>query len=234
MATPSAPCRRARAACSTPPMSRCCSMWRACRFPRRAANRKRWRRWKLPRQDAAALIVEPLILGAGGMLIYAADVLREMAAHLRTPRHAVHRRRSDDRLRPHRHPVRLRAGRHRARHSVPGQGPDRRRAAAGGDPGTRGDLRGALFHRPQPHLFPFQFLHRQSDRLRRRARQSGNLARRAGARSASRPWRAWQEERLAPFRADPRFAQCPPAGHGHGAGPQSARSRLSGRHGAWN
>jgi adenosylmethionine-8-amino-7-oxononanoate aminotransferase len=30
--------------------------------------------------DAAALIVEPLILGSGGMLIYSTDVLREMAA----------------------------------------------------------------------------------------------------------------------------------------------------------
>jgi adenosylmethionine-8-amino-7-oxononanoate aminotransferase len=30
--------------------------------------------------DAAALIVEPLILGSGGMLIYSADMLREMAA----------------------------------------------------------------------------------------------------------------------------------------------------------
>ena len=37
---------------------------------------------------AAALIVEPLILGAGGMLIYSADMLREMAAICRTPRHA--------------------------------------------------------------------------------------------------------------------------------------------------
>jgi adenosylmethionine-8-amino-7-oxononanoate aminotransferase len=30
-------------------------------------------------QDAAALIVEPLLLGAGGMLVYSADVLRDMA-----------------------------------------------------------------------------------------------------------------------------------------------------------
>ena len=65
------------------------------------------------RKDAAALIVEPLMLGAGGMLIYSADVLRDMARDLRAAWHAVHRRRSDDRLRPHRHPVRLRAGRHR-------------------------------------------------------------------------------------------------------------------------
>ena len=30
-------------------------------------------------------------------------------------------------------------------------------------------LRGALFHRPQPDLLSFQLLHRQPDRLRRRA-----------------------------------------------------------------
>ncbi len=30
--------------------------------------------------DAAALIVEPLLLGAGGMLVYSADILRQMAA----------------------------------------------------------------------------------------------------------------------------------------------------------
>ena len=46
---------------------------------------------------------------------------------------AVHRRRGDDRLGPHRHAVRLRAGGRRARHPVPRQGPHRRRAAAGGD-----------------------------------------------------------------------------------------------------
>jgi len=35
---------------------------------------------KAAAKDAAALIVEPLILGAGGMLIYTPDVLRDMAA----------------------------------------------------------------------------------------------------------------------------------------------------------
>jgi adenosylmethionine-8-amino-7-oxononanoate aminotransferase len=35
------------------------------------------------RSDAAAFIVEPLILGAGGMLIYPPFVLVEMKAHLR-------------------------------------------------------------------------------------------------------------------------------------------------------
>jgi len=57
MAIPSAPCRRAHAASSTP----------ALEALEQAAP------------GAAALIVEPLILGAGGMLVYSADVLREMA-----------------------------------------------------------------------------------------------------------------------------------------------------------
>ena len=61
-------------------------------------------------KDAAALIVEPLLLGAGGMLIYSPDLLHAMAAICRTLWRAVHRRRSDDRLRPHRHPVCLRSG----------------------------------------------------------------------------------------------------------------------------
>ena len=54
-------------------------------------------------------------------------------------------------------------------------------AAAGGDAGQRGNFRGALFHRPQPHLFSFQLLHRQSGGLRRRQGQSGDLAGRTGA-----------------------------------------------------
>ncbi len=98
------------------------------------------------------------------------------AAHLPTPRHPVHRRRSDDRLRPHRHPVRLRTGRHRARHPVRRQGPHRRQPAARRHAVPRRHFRGPLLDRPRPHVFSFQFLHRQSRRLRRRLRQSANLA----------------------------------------------------------
>ena len=101
MATLSAACRSARAACSTPPTSRCCS--RSSASPSRAPERSSARSTRFEaicRRDApAALIVEPLILGAGGMLIYSASVLAELKRICEAHRRAVHRRRSDDRLR---------------------------------------------------------------------------------------------------------------------------------------
>jgi len=49
-------------------------------FPAAGRERETLEQLKAAASDAAALIVEPLILGAGGMLVYSADVLREMAA----------------------------------------------------------------------------------------------------------------------------------------------------------
>ena len=49
-------------------------------FPAVGRERQTLDQLKAAAANAAALIVEPLILGAGGMLIYSADVLREMAA----------------------------------------------------------------------------------------------------------------------------------------------------------
>ncbi|HWY64506.1 MAG TPA: adenosylmethionine--8-amino-7-oxononanoate transaminase [Rhizomicrobium sp.] len=49
-------------------------------FPAPGGERETLNRLKDAVQGAAALIVEPLLLGAGGMLIYSADVLRDMAA----------------------------------------------------------------------------------------------------------------------------------------------------------
>ena len=49
-------------------------------FPQPGRERETLDALEQAAKDAAALIVEPLILGAGGMLIYPADVLRDMAA----------------------------------------------------------------------------------------------------------------------------------------------------------
>ena len=82
-ATRSAPCRSARAACSTPPTSRCCSTSMRIPFPHAGREQA-----TLDALDAACrgraasprCIVEPLILGAGGMLIYHAGVLARVEA----------------------------------------------------------------------------------------------------------------------------------------------------------
>ena len=174
-------------------------------FPAPAASSERWRRWKREAPDAAALIVEPLMLGAGGMLIYCPEVLREMNAICE--RHGTLFIADE---------VMTGFGRTGTLFACEQAGiaPDilclAKGLTGGALPlaatlGDAGNFRGALFHRPQPHVLSFQFLHRQSHRLRRRRRQSGDLARRAGAGRASPRWRALQEERLAPFRADPRF-----------------------------
>jgi adenosylmethionine-8-amino-7-oxononanoate aminotransferase len=49
-------------------------------FPAAGQERQTLEQLKTVVADAAALIVEPLLLGAGGMLIYSAEVLREMAS----------------------------------------------------------------------------------------------------------------------------------------------------------
>ena len=49
-------------------------------FPAAGRERETLEQLKAAAANAAALIVEPLILGAGGMLIYSADILRAMAS----------------------------------------------------------------------------------------------------------------------------------------------------------
>ena len=49
-------------------------------FPAAGREQETLAQLKIAAVDAAALIVEPLILGAGGMLVYSPEVLREMAA----------------------------------------------------------------------------------------------------------------------------------------------------------
>src|SRR5262249_44379471 len=124
----------------------------------------------------AALIVEPLILGAGGMLIYGPGVLAEMArickshgALLIADEGMTGWGRSGTVLR-------LRAGRHRAQHRLLFKRPHGRCAAAGGDAVRRRDFRCALLAGPAQNVLSLQLLHRKSDRLRRGARQSRGLA----------------------------------------------------------
>ena len=177
--------------------------------------------------DAAALMVEPLILGAGGMLIYPPEVLRALAIICRRNGALLI---ADEVMTGFGRTGTLfacEAGRHFARHSLPGQGPHRRQPAAGGDPVHAGDIRRALFHRPQPHLLSFQFLHRQSHRLRRRPRQSEKSGATSRCWSA---WRRWARCRRSGWPGSARctLRECPPPGHHRGAGPEGARSRLSG------
>ncbi len=125
----------------------------------------------------AAFIVEPLILGAGGMLVYAPDILREMREIC--ARHDVLFI-ADEVMTgwgPQRHALRLRAGRGRPGHPVPCQGPHRRRRPARGDARRRGRLRLAPQRKPRRHVLPFVELHGESGLLRGRQCQSGDLAR---------------------------------------------------------
>ena len=118
-------------------------------------------------KDAAALIVEPLLLGAGGMLIYSPEILADMARIC--ARHGTLLI-ADEVLtgfgRTGSFFVRLRTSRrYHARHPLRGQRSDRRLAAACGNPVPEGDFRGALFNGSLPYLLSFQFLHRQSGGL---------------------------------------------------------------------
>ena len=77
MAIPSARWRPARGACSMRLTSLCCLRWTGCPFPSGAGKETLAALAKLA-PDAAALIVEPLLLGAGGMLTYAPEILAAM------------------------------------------------------------------------------------------------------------------------------------------------------------
>ena len=128
-------------------------------------------------EEVAAVVLEPLVQGAAGMIDSPAGLPARGAAPLRPPRRPADLRRGRDRLRPHRDDVRLRAGGRLARSALRGQGPDRRLHAARRDPRHRADLRGlprrALRVQdllPRPHLHGQPARLRGGDRLARALR----------------------------------------------------------------
>jgi adenosylmethionine-8-amino-7-oxononanoate aminotransferase len=107
----------------------------------------------------AGILVEPLVQGAGGMLLHDPEVLR----------------RDLHRLWPHWHHVRLRAGRHPAGHRDLVQGADRRHPAAGRHGGQQPGIRGVLVRRSFARADARPHLHGQCAGLRRSQRFAGSL-----------------------------------------------------------
>ena len=131
--------------------------------------------------DAAAFIVEPLVLGAGGMLMYSPAVLGELANIC--ARHGVLFIADEVMTGWGRTGTMFacRAGRHLARHRLLFEGSHRRLVAARRDALPARDFCRALRSGPTPHLLSLKLVHRQSDCLRRGARQSADLG--VGARA---------------------------------------------------
>ena len=148
-ATPSARSRSATAGsaptCSTRCASRCCARPRfadpdcfdtACAMVAEHAS------------ELAAVVVEPLVQGAAGMQLADPDGLARARRRVPRARRAADLRRGRDRLRPHRHAVRVGAVRAAARPAVPRQGPHRRLPADVGDGRERPRVR--RVPRPRP------------------------------------------------------------------------------------
>ena len=142
-----------------PCSSRCC--WTCCEFPRptRIACRRHYRRQRTAHYLAAleralsqhhrrlaALVIEPLVQCAAGIVVHPPGYLRGGRA-VPPLRRAADCRRGGRRLRAHGHAVRLPARGRDARLSVPGQGTDRRLPAAGRHADHRRGLAGLSRHR---------------------------------------------------------------------------------------
>ena len=110
------------------------------------------------------------------------------ARAVRRARHLHDLRRGRDRLRAHRHDVRLRAGGRGARPHERGQGPDGRLPAARRDAGDRAHLRGLPRRvRGVPHVLPRPHLHGQPAGLRGGDRHAAGLRGRAARSTRWRP-----------------------------------------------
>ena len=96
-------------------------------------------------KEVAALLIEPLVLGGGGMKMYPAHLLIELKRIAERHGAPVNRRRGNDRLGENGHSLRLRTGRNHTGHPMPIQGDYRRCAASGCDTLFRRDLRCAPF-----------------------------------------------------------------------------------------
>ena len=227
MATRSARCRWASAGPSPRPTSPCCSMSRVFLFPPRDARDETLDALEAQCRagQAAALIVEPLVLGAGGMLMYPAAVLAQLRAIC--ARHGVLFIADE---------VMTGWGRTGSMFACEQAGiaPDIACYSKGLTGGSlplavtlcRREIFAAHYALGSaPHLLSLELVHGQSDRLRRGPRQSGDLGVRARTRAHRRACKrckqsGWSASGRCSLRAGA------PDGHHHGHGRALDRARL--------
>ena len=150
----------------------------------------------------AAVIVEPLVQGAGGMRMHSAEELSRLAAVAHAARRAFHRRRGNDGWWAHRPPLGTPGGWDRTGLDLRGQDPGRRGAAPGSDP-RRAIPGGRLGHsRSQPDLFSRPFVHGPPVGLCGCGRQLEDAHR--GSPAGARRMELFWSEALAPLRGHPR------------------------------